>query len=265
MRHVETGELQAYLDHEVTSDVRARIESHIHACAACAAELEQVRAHATLFATALNAVDMPAPAFTAFAAITAARRAERKRPALFSRAALSRAAVLVIGLGAVASATLPGSPVRTWISDALRSIGVISTPAPTPAPAPAPGSVPAAPLAPETGVNTLSIQPAEGRVRVILTDVADDATIRIRLVSSNRANVQATGGAATARFRTAPGSLEVIGIEKGIVAIDLPRSVLDASVEADGRTLFRKRGEQLQLNQPVSTSKNSEFVFRMTK
>jgi anti-sigma factor RsiW len=263
MRHVETGELQAYLDHEVTSKVRADIESHINACAACATELNLVRAHASLFATAINAVDAPAPAFTALAAITAARRAERKRPALVSRTALSRAAVILIALGAIASATLPGSPVRSWISDALRSIGVLSQPAP--APAPSTESVPATALAPETGVNTLSIQPTEGRVRVILTDVADNATIRIRLVSSNRANVQATGGAAAARFKTAPGRVEVVGIEQGMVAIDLPRNVLDATVEADGRILFRKRGDEIQTSQPLSTSKNTEFVFRTAK
>lgn len=231
MTHVEPGDMQAYLDGEVPAHARAQIESHINGCAPCAAELAQLRSAASLFATAMAGVDVPAPSFAAMAAVRAADRLPPRR----LRVPLARAAMLLLGFGAVASATIPGSPVRAWIADAIRGIAgaeeeVVAPPAPS---EPAPVAEPAPPQS-----AALAIEPVDGRVRVILREVSADAVITVNLVDTDRAVVQASGTATTARFTTGPGRLEVVGVQGGQVVIELPRSATDARVEVDGKTIY---------------------------
>jgi len=242
MIHIEQGELQAYLDEEATLGARAHIDSHVEACAACAAELDRMRAASALFATAIRGADTQAPVFAAQAAVSAARRQARRQRFAFSRGALLRAALFMIGFAALASAAIPGSPVRSWISTALRSMRI------TPAiEIPARRTPDARAITPTvesvTGAAALSIRPVDGRVRVVLTDVAFDANIHVRLYDGDRAVVQASGAASRARFRTSPGRLELVGVGNGEVTIDLPRSATDARVEADGRVLYPKSND----------------------
>lgn len=261
MSHVEQGELQAYLDGEVTTSARAQIDSHIQSCGACAEQLEQLRSAATLFAFMMRGSDAPAPTAAALAEIqTVVPDVPRRRFAL-TRSALTRAAIFMVGFAALASAAIPGSPVRSWLSNALQTVGVIDK-------APAPAVVPAVPAPTEATANiptdeaALAIQPADGHVRVILTNVLTGATIRVRLIDGERATVQALGGATRARFRTGPGRIEVIGVQKGEVAVEIPRSAWDARVEADGRMLFQKDREKVRVADPAQIGTNSEFVFK---
>lgn len=246
MNHVEQGELQTYLDSEGTLSLRAQIETHLKNCEACTRELNELRAAASLFATAMHGADAQAPTFTAYAAVSAARAVGKPKRFAFSRAMLSRAAVMLIGFAALASAAIPGSPVRGWITTAWRAIGIapdVATVDEAPA-AGRPAIVPA--TDPATEPASLSIQPVDGRVRVTLLNVDAATTIRIRTVDGDRAVIQATGPAARARFRTGPGSAELIGVGKGEITIDLPRNARDARVEVDGKVLFPKSD---QLNQ----------------
>lgn len=237
MAHIDEGMLQAYLDDEVGA--RADIETHLHACADCTAELARLRGAAQLFATAVRTGDVAAPAFAAFTAVRRAQPEPVRRP-LAARLPLARAAMLIFGFAAVASATIPGSPVRSWISEALRSVGVLPE-QPQPAVPVVPDSQASAGAVEQgSGPAALSILPADGRLRIVLTDVSSDASVRVRMVAGERANVQASGDAARARFRTGPGRIELIGIGKGDIVVDVPEGALDVRVESDGKVLFEK-------------------------
>lgn len=245
MAHIEEGVLQAYLDDEVGA--RAEIEAHVRTCGTCAAELDRLRSASSLFATAMHSVDVQAPAVAAPAAITsiapirpafaAAPVARHERTWL--SVPLARAAMLLLGFAAVASATIPGSPVRAWISDALRTAGVLEQEQEQPA-APVVPETPASAGAVDQGDDAaaLSIEPVDGRIRIILTGVSASANVRVRMVEADRALVQASGDAAKARFVTGPGRIEMIGVGAGDVIIEMPKSVTDASVIADGKVLF---------------------------
>ena len=231
MTHVEHGELQAYLDGEVGGRASV-IENHLRDCTQCASELAQLKHASTIFATALRGVDIAVPARPVIA-MTAAR----KPAGLWSgnRAALARAAMFLLGAAALASAAIPGTVVHTWISEQIHKITATSTPTATvTAPAPAPRKdIPVLPAE----AAAISIQPSEGHVMVVLTNVAKDANVRVRLVDATKAQVQATGPAAHARFRTGPGRIEVLNVKKGEVVVEIPRGV-SARVVADGRVLF---------------------------
>lgn len=239
MAHFDEGTLQAYLDDEV--GVRTEIDAHIHTCAACAAELDRLRAASQLFATAVRSADVNAPVDAAAAAIERSRQPEvvaPRRPLI--RLPLARAAMFLIASAAIASAAIPGSPVRAWISGALRSVGVLPRIEKPAAPVVSEPRPSADGVEPGNDAAALSIQPVEGRVLVILTDVAPEARVRVRVVDTDRVLVQASGEAARARFKTGPGRVELIGVGKGDVVVDVPASALDARVEADGRVLFEK-------------------------
>jgi hypothetical protein len=238
MAHMNEGMLQAYLDDEVGA--RAEIDAHLRVCAECAAELERLRSASRLFTSALSTGDVAAPAFAAFTAIRRAHVEPAPRRSAFARVSLARAAVLLIGFAAVASATIPGSPVRDWLSDALRSAGVLPE-IEQPAASVVPDSQASAGAVEQgSGPAALSILPSEGRLRIVLTNVSAATNVRVRMISGDRALVQASGDAARARFRTGPGRIELIGIGKGEIIVDVPDGALDVRVESDGKVLFEK-------------------------
>jgi len=262
MTHVEQGELQAYLDDEVTLAARAHIETHLRDCSACRAELERQRAAGQLFASVLHSSDIVAPTLPALAAVSAARGDVARRRFALSRSALAKAAIFVVGFAALATAAIPGSPVRQWISSALQAVGIVKPAQPLVDTNPT-AVVPASPE-PVTGgeAAALAIAPVGGRVLIVLTNVSAEAVIRVHLVDSDRATVQTLGEASHARFRTSAGRIEVIGVRNGTVRIDLPRSLEDGRVQVDGRTLFQKDHAELRLKQPATTGADSEFVFK---
>lgn len=237
MAHIEEGMLQAYLDDEVGA--RAEIDAHLSACATCTAELNRLRTAAGVFSAAWQEADVPAPALPAFVAVRrglprTARLGERVR------APFARAAMFIVGFAAVASAAIPGSPVRAWIGSALRSVGVLETPPATIAPVVSDTPASAGAVNQGDDAAALAVEPVDGRASVILTNVAADANVRVRIVAGDRVLVQATGAAARARFRTGPGRIEMIGVGGGEVVVEMPANVTVARVEADGRVLFEK-------------------------
>ena len=266
MAHIDEGTLQAYLDDEVAA--RAEVDAHLAACTECAAELARLGAASQLFATAVHSADAKAPTYAALNAVKARRSPPLRTPEFtqrrtFTRMPLARAALLVIGLAAVASAAIPGSPVRALIADALRFV----TGADKDETAVVPPRVDTEVAEPVFDSRSdlsaaLSIQPVQGRVRVVLSSGANAATVRVRVVDSDRATVHASGAAAQARFRTGPGRIEVTGIEGGEITVDVPRSASNARVELDGRLIFEKDRGQLHLNESASTGPNQEFVFK---
>ena len=239
MTHVEEGVLQAYLDAEVTAGARADIDRHLHSCSTCAAELERMRNASHLFHNVLQDSDVVAPVLAAQARYATSRRsALRPKAVAQPRRAWARAAMFVVGLGAVASAAVPGSPVRAWISDALTRAGLLNEPQSAAAPV-LPEEAPAVQRDATAESTALSIEAVDGRIRVILRNVSPETVVTVRPVDSDRAVVEATGAAAKARFRTGAGLLEVDGVTGGTVIVEIPRSATDAVVEQDGKTIYR--------------------------
>jgi hypothetical protein len=252
MNHLDEGMLQALLDGEIPAGEREAAERHLAECAACGGEAARLRSLSGTLSTALPRLDHPAPVERAYREV--ARRRRRKGWTEEVRRGLPRAAVLLLGVAAVASATLSGSPVRGWIEGLWRAeTPAASGPAfPTPDPVARPE---------EESAAGVSVLPEGGIVRVILDSVAPGVRVRVRLSNDRFSDVRASGAASTARFRTSPGRIQVSGAEAGEVEISLPRSARTAVVEVGGRPYLRKEDGGLRLLGPAADSAGSEIVF----
>lgn len=251
MTHVSEGVLQALLDDELEPEARAEVMDHLTVCQACAVELDTLRGAAELFSRAVQALDDPA------ADAVLRRRLQGRARFAWSLGSLARAAVLVLGFAAVASAALPGSPVRGWAVAAWgRAAELFGRGGSAAAQERVQEPVTKAPPA---GV---SILPAAGRVRIVLTGPAPESRIHVQLVDEPRAAVQATGGAATARFRIGAGRIEVVGGGAGDVHIEVPRGARDVQVEVDGKPYVVKQGTDLRVLAPVVDSAGPEVILR---
>jgi anti-sigma factor RsiW len=255
MTHPEEGTLLALLDGELPERERAELALHLERCPPCAAALREMEGLRGLFAGAVAATDVPAPADWALHSV---RRRARAGHGVQIRRALLRAALLVLGFAGIAYAAVPGSPVRHWIS---RLVAPPATPAREPELHPAPAPVAAA--ARERAPAGVSIEPQDGGVRVVLSASGPDLRVRARVSDGERAEVFATGEAAGARFRTGPGRVEVVGARGGEVNVALPRSARTAVIEADGRILLSREGGRVRVLAPVMEGAGQEMVFRV--
>jgi hypothetical protein len=259
MKHLDDGLLQAFLDGELPPGERAAAEAHLAACGPCARALGELEAAGSLFGAALARADVPAPVATAQMSVRR-RRAQAAARGGFTEArkALLRAALLVLGVAGVAAAAVPGSPVRALIAEVLAPAPARVPDARPPAPAPAPAPVAEAPRAP--AVQGVFLPPEEGRVHVVLSGTAGGVQVRARLTDAPEASVYAPEGA---RFRRAPGRIEVVGARGGEVRIELPRAAREAVVEVNGRVFVAKDGEALRVMHPGADPSEAEAVFRV--
>jgi anti-sigma factor RsiW len=239
MSHATEGQLQAYLDGEAGGGDRASVQEHLRRCGECAAALAELRAVSESAAQAFALLDAPAPSVRhALARFEAARGARPRRRFETGRRALVRAAMLVLAVAGVASAAIPGSPVRRWLAMATERVAGVLTPAERPA---AEAPLPAPAMEAMAGASAV---PAQGRVRVVLAEVAEGTTVRVLLVDGGRAIVRAdeTSGA---RFTSGPGRVEARGVELGQIIVELPRNALVATVELDGQVVVSREGDAL--------------------
>ena len=256
MPHFTEGELQAYLDREVSPAARNQIAAHLDTCPVCADELESLRGSAGLFASVVGLADLPAPHLTP-AGLRARRRAETAWGlAGFSRRALARAAVLIVTVAAAASAAVPGSPVRAWVEAAWREVTgdapVVVEPtqqAPTvrEQPAEMPGFA--------------AIEPVNGYALIRLIDAAPGMKIRVVLTDSAKVTVTAYGAASNAQFGTASGRLDISRAGPGEVVVQLPTSA-DATVQVNGTPYIIKSGDQLQFPGPTPDRTGDQILFQ---
>ncbi|HEX8363486.1 MAG TPA: zf-HC2 domain-containing protein [Longimicrobium sp.] len=256
MKHLDEGTLQALADGELPQGGRRAAEAHLATCGTCAAELAGMRADRSLLSAALARADVPPPTAAAQMSLRR-RRAAAGQWAGEARRALLRAAVLVLALGGVAAAAVPGWPLRVLIERAVAP----ASPAPAPKLAPAtPAPEPVAP-APAAGI---SILPDGGAVRVVLNGAAPGLRVHTRVTDGELVEVSAAGAAAGARFRTGPGRIEVLDAGAGEVRIALPRAARAAVVEVDGRVYVAKEGERLRVMGPAARSATAhETEFRV--
>lgn len=264
MEHVAEGTLQAYLDGELAAEENAAVERHVAACVECAAELASLRGAAYVLATSLARADQPlasddvAHAFQLVRAHAGGLPGSARRwltgAAPSTRSALLRAALFLLGLAAVASAAIPGSPVRAWLAGAWQEAASLFSEA-----TPGPRAGPARSVGDGAGVSVL---PRDGRVRIVLRGPDARTRIHVRLVDGEAAAVRADGGAATARFTSGPGHLELEGGGPGAVRIEVPRAAVWASIEVDGRPYLLKDGADVRILAPLADSGGTEVVFR---
>ncbi|CAN5801502.1 hypothetical protein BH23GEM6_BH23GEM6_15670 [soil metagenome] len=259
MTHVDEGALLALLDGELDSDTQKRLNDHLAGCAACRREMDQHRAAAAVFSAALTESDSPAP-LVGDTGVQAVRRRGRAQVAPRRFRDLGRAAVIVFGFAAAASATIPGTPVNDWLRE-------LAGAQPAPVAISTRDDKPIATreldeFTPESGVSVL---PVNGEVHVVLRGATSDLRVRAVLVELPRAGVYTAGPAAEARFSTAPGRIEVTGAGGGEMRIELPYSARAATVEVNGRRYLAKDGDQLRLTVPEEDRAGAEVTFRVLR
>jgi hypothetical protein len=252
MNHLDEGQLQAYIDDELSSDECASVDCHLRECLSCRAELRDLRSLASELTSALAILDRPTPVVTSVGGGARVARPSVWRGRL---AALPRAAVLVFGVAVGASAMIPGSPLHRLITSEPAPQGPVDVPRQEVA---ARTTAAVEEFVPEAGV---SIEPLDGAVRVVLRGASPDVRVNASLSAAGRASVLARGPAAAARFETAPGRIVVEGAEAGELRIELPLAATVATVEVNGREYLRKVGEQLHLLVPAHDRNGTEVIF----
>lgn len=252
--HLPDAVHQAWLDNELDAEARAAAEQHLRACADCAAALAELRAARETFAAAVARLDAPAPVASALLAV---RGRGWRRAGVATHRALLRAAMLVLGVAGVAAASVPGSPVRAFIS----RLAAPAAPAPT-----APTLSTEAPrrVATAPAVSGVSVLPAAGRVRIVLVAPDRALRLRVRVWEGEAAEVTAPRGPNGPRFRTRAGELEVVGAGDGEALVQLPRSARSAVVEADGEVLAVAEAGRLRALRPASGAGNDR-LFRLRR
>ncbi|HEX5872701.1 MAG TPA: hypothetical protein VFY65_19860, partial [Longimicrobium sp.] len=155
-----------------------------------------------------------------------------------------------------AAAAIPGSPAREWV----RNLGLAERSAQPTAVQPAPEAAAPAPVV--MAPKAISILPSDGHIRIAVSASSPELRVRARLVPGAKAEVTATGAAATARFRTGPGRIEVLGAGPGELVVTLPADAEAAFVEVNGRVLAAKEGGELRSLAPRVAGSATEPVFR---
>jgi len=263
--HLTRGTLQALLDGELSDEQRATAAGHLSACDRCRAIRASLERDSALFSSAAALLDTaPTRRHDAVADPTegvvsiADRRADRDRASVrrvsrWSRTAIVRAAILIIGFAGVAAAVVPGSPLGTWVREVGRQL--VGEPA-------------ALPPAPSADVDmgdgaAISLLPHDGALHVVITGFSAESTVRVRIVEGTQGYVRVRETAEDPRFVTAPGRIEVTGQGDGEIWIDLPKSAVEASVEVDGESVILKEGDQLRMMQPATDSLFGDILFRV--
>lgn len=220
MTHLDEGTLQAFLDDELPVRDRAGAAEHLLACAWCRAAVDALKAANARLAEALAELDVPAPA--------AAPPSVVRRRFGFGGVSLLRAAVLVLLVAAAASATVPGSPVREWIAEAVRAApAAVDAPSPVPEVVRAPAAE--APSAP------VGVALSEAREVEVLVSGLEDAAIRLLRSDAAGVSVSAAGAVRDPVFRIGTDRIEVIGGAGGELVVEVPRGARLVRLVVDGR------------------------------
>jgi hypothetical protein len=134
-------------------------------------------------------------------------------------------------------------------------------PAPVAVQIPGEPAGPPAPAAPSPAA--VSVDPADGRLRVALEGFAQSTSVRVGLTDAAEARVWVAGDGAGARFVVGPGEVRVLARNGGDVRVELPRSAEVATVEVDGQVAVLVAGGRLQLQRPAADSLREDVVFRI--
>lgn len=257
MSHLDEARLLAIRDGSSGDDAEG--EQHLAGCAPCREALQGLRDRSASIAHALSSLDVVHDVADARARVrqrvtegaAAAGAIPLKRSRRFWGSGFSRAAGILL-VTATAASALPGSPVRTWVSELIGSseeAAVSGAPS-----ALAPGEVAA-------GGETAGVRLAlvSGPLRVSLFDVAPGSELRVQWVSGAEAAVFAPVGS---RFTSAEGRIEA-AVMPGAVRVELPRGLVPVSLEVNGRIYLTNTSSGLEIPGPAEERGPEEIVFRL--
>jgi anti-sigma factor RsiW len=268
MNHEEDGRLMAYLDGELSATDAGALEAHLGSCADCKESASRLRAESGRVREALPELDVDATGATRrvrerlaqhareIPAVAPSRTPLRtshpaRRPSWIRRSRVLQAALFVLFVAGGASAVVPGSPLHRW----LMGGGPETDPT---ASTPALMRAPAAESTAEQPQQSLSAQPAGGRLRVSL-QLPAGTELSVVFVDGERATVHAN---ADTNFLTADGLLQA-RVVSGPVRVELPRGAADVSLEVGSEPYLRMQNGQVTFREPVADSSDAEFKFRI--
>lgn len=274
MTHFSDGELQAYLDGELTRDGLHEMERHLHACSECAGALKELEEAGRLTARALTELDtlpqLAAPWSETDGRVRAIRRAAAARLHRRARRRWVIAASVILALGL--SVTFPASPLRAWLVQAWEQVVLVlqgEEGAPTPpAGDAAPGSAEDAlpPIAPLPGLEDapalvgeagLHAEASQLPVRILLHELVSGSEIQVVFVDGTQAGVFA---AVDSRFTSSPGRLEAWVSREG-TRVEVPRTAPQLLLLANGQPLLEKRGDSLTVSGMVRVRDADGILF----
>jgi len=262
MTHLDEARLLALRDGHPEADADGRM--HLAECHPCQVVLERLENRSAAIAGALASLDIRHDLESARARVrqrlsggteTAASPDVIPLPTRPRRrwgVELSRAAAVILVTATAAAAALPGSPVRDWLRG-LASSDEPETAAGAPTPA---GATPSA--VEETAGVRLPV-PA-GPLRISLTGLSAGSQVRVRWVPGTEAAVFAPVGS---RFTSAEGRIEASVSERGLVRVELPRSVVPVSLEVNGRIYLTSGADGLEVAGPATERGPEEIVFHI--
>lgn len=268
MDHLSEGQLQAYADGELEGAAAHGVSAHVAACEACAQTLETLRSTAVRASAALAIIDRPAPTAAAYAEVVGAPvdaavtsiEAHRSwgRPA---RVGFLKAAMLALFASGAAAAAIPGSPVQRWLGAAWERLAGGAEPAASEVERVEDVMEPPAVVRPAAEMASISIEPVEGTVQVLLVSEGALDVVRVTLVDGANATVEAESSDRV-RFRTGPSLIEARGLGRGVVTVALPRGLARAVVRVDGQLLLEKDGAALHTPGSVIERSGDTILFR---
>jgi hypothetical protein len=253
MVHAAEGTLQAYLDGEIDSAAERVLSDHVAACDLCAAELETLRRANDVLRQSLALLDTPAPVLQAQAALARERR--RRRPvARLGAWGLAKAAMLLLVLAGAGAAAIPDvrRALETTLSRVVAMFGG------------GPDRTAIEPLQPEPAGPAIvpsesRVAPVNGRVQIVLQAPGGAVEVIVRLVDQPQVFVETATSGSVAR-RSANGRLELSGVGAGIVTIEIPRAVREATIEVDGVVRVYKEGGSLRGSDAAARGSEVRFT-----
>lgn len=261
MDHQTDGELQAYLDAELSSEEMELMAGHLKVCTDCRVRLGELRMAAEHFQQVVHEFDTLLGAQSPTIPIQPrAVPARVARSNALGRRALSRAAVFLLLAAGAAAAVVPGSPLRELIG---RLVSQRAEPAFVEAPA---RLVDQAEPEPPAGIPSVTIDPVDGVVHVRVRRFASGSMVRVRLVPGPDARVTLVSGHHDTRFSVGPGSLLVDGMGSATTAeilVELPRGLNSATVDVDGRRSLVASPDGLRRSGDQGGTPEDEVVLRV--
>lgn len=261
MLHPRFTRLVSFPTGEVAAAGRSRTAAHVSSCPGCRETVTWMRDARAALRTA-DGPGVPAGAWERIQACLEAgdvvllpgadvrTRDARRRGVPGRRIAI--AASLVLAAGA-AAAVAPWPSVREWIERTI----VAAT-----------GSEPAAPQSHDAGAageerrTTLIVPAANGGVTVDIDGAGPGLEVRIRTGDIPELEVEASGGAAVARFQSGSGRLSITDAGAGVIVLRLPDALDRATIGVDGTPYVTKRGDELRVLAPFADTVDSEIVLR---
>jgi hypothetical protein len=120
----------------------------------------------------------------------------------------------------------------------------------------------APPLTPEA---TLVLEATDDVIVVSLERPQQDVRLLVRFVESGEPEVQATGAAADAQFRSAAGRLTIANASGGGLVLTIPRTMSRVRVEVDGEAYLTKEYGRIQVLAPAADTAGSEILLQIRR